>query len=59
MLGQFADLTRLARVVEFNDLAALEAALAHGDVACVIAEPVNDQFLHGAARAGSTPGCGD
>ena len=40
MLGQFADLTRLARVVEFNDLAALEAALAHGDVACVIAEPV-------------------
>jgi glutamate-1-semialdehyde 2,1-aminomutase len=40
LLGQVADLTQLARVVEFNDLPALEAALAHGDVACVIAEPV-------------------
>jgi glutamate-1-semialdehyde 2,1-aminomutase len=40
LLGQVADLTRLARVVEFNDLGGLEAALAHGDVACVIAEPV-------------------
>jgi len=40
LLGQAADLTQLARVVEFNDLGALEAALAHGDVACVIAEPV-------------------
>jgi len=40
LLGQAADLTQLARVVEFNDLPALEAALAHGDVACVIAEPV-------------------
>jgi glutamate-1-semialdehyde 2,1-aminomutase len=28
------------RVVEFNDLPALEAALAQGDVACVLAEPV-------------------
>lgn len=27
------------RVVEFNDIPALEAALAHGDVACVLAEP--------------------
>ena len=40
LLGQAADLTALARVVEFNDLAALEAALGHGDVACVITEPV-------------------
>jgi len=40
LLGQVADLTQLARVVEFNDVVALEAALAHGDVACVIAEPV-------------------
>jgi glutamate-1-semialdehyde 2,1-aminomutase len=40
LLGQAADLTQLARVVEFNDLPALEAALAHGDVACVITEPV-------------------
>jgi glutamate-1-semialdehyde 2,1-aminomutase len=28
------------RVVEFNDLAALEAALARRDVACILAEPV-------------------
>lgn len=27
------------RVVEFNDLAALEEALSHGDVACVLTEP--------------------
>jgi glutamate-1-semialdehyde 2,1-aminomutase len=40
LLGQATDLTQLARVVEFNDLPALRAALAHGDVACVIAEPV-------------------
>lgn len=30
----------LTRVVEFNDIVALEAALAHEDVACVLAEPV-------------------
>jgi len=40
LLGQVADLTQFARVVEFNDLPALQAALAHGDVACVITEPV-------------------
>jgi len=40
LLGQVAELTDFARVVEFNDVPALEAALAHGDVACVIAEPV-------------------
>jgi len=40
LLGQATDLAQLARVVEFNDLPALEQALAHGDVACVIAEPV-------------------
>ena len=40
LLGQVTDLTQLARVVEFNDLPVLRAALAHGDVACVIAEPV-------------------
>lgn len=28
------------RVIEFNDLAALESALAHHDVACILAEPV-------------------
>lgn len=30
----------LTRVVEFNDIEALEAALGHEDVACVLAEPV-------------------
>ncbi|NVO05464.1 MAG: aspartate aminotransferase family protein [Rhodoferax sp.] len=40
LLGQVHDLTSTTRVVEFNDLAALEAALAPGDVACVLAEPV-------------------
>lgn len=40
LAGEFRDLTQATRVVEFNDIAALEAALAHGDVACVITEPV-------------------
>jgi glutamate-1-semialdehyde 2,1-aminomutase len=40
LIGQFADLTEGTRVVEFNDVAALERALAPGDVACVITEPV-------------------
>jgi len=40
LLGQVHDLTASTVVVEFNDLAALEAALAKGDVACVLAEPV-------------------
>jgi glutamate-1-semialdehyde 2,1-aminomutase len=40
LIGQFTDLTEGTRVVEFNDVAALERALAPGDVACVITEPV-------------------
>jgi glutamate-1-semialdehyde 2,1-aminomutase len=40
LLGQVHDLGATTRVVEFNDLPALEAALAPGDVACVLAEPV-------------------
>ncbi len=39
LIGQAIDLTRHTKVVEFNDLAALEVALAPGDVACVITEP--------------------
>lgn len=35
-----ADPTTMTRIVEFNDVEALEAALAPRDVACVIAEPV-------------------
>ena len=40
LAGEFRDLTARTRIVEFNDVPALEEALAHGDVACVIAEPV-------------------
>jgi glutamate-1-semialdehyde 2,1-aminomutase len=40
LLGQVHELTTFTRVVEFNDLSALERALAEGDVACVLAEPV-------------------
>jgi glutamate-1-semialdehyde 2,1-aminomutase len=38
-IGPPVDPSVTTRVVEFNDLNALEAALAHGDVACVLAEP--------------------
>ncbi len=38
-LGNVLDVARTTRVVEFNDIPALEAALAHGDVAAVLAEP--------------------
>ncbi|WP_407165311.1 transaminase [Bradyrhizobium sp. ORS 111] len=34
----------VSRVVEFNDIAGLEAALAHGDVACVLTEPLMTNF---------------
>lgn len=40
LIGEMRDLTQFTRVVEFNDVAALEAALAPGDVACVLAEPI-------------------
>ena len=38
-LGAPVDLDMTTRVVEFNDLAAMEAALAHGDVAAILMEP--------------------
>jgi glutamate-1-semialdehyde 2,1-aminomutase len=38
-IGPPVDPSVTTRVVEFNDLPALEQALAHGDVACVLAEP--------------------
>ena len=38
-IGPPVDPSVTTRVVEFNDLAGLETALAHGDVACVLAEP--------------------
>mgnify|MGYP001179661648 FL=1 len=40
LVGQVLDATEHTVVIEFNDRAALEAALAGGDIACVLAEPV-------------------
>jgi len=59
LVGLVHDLTATTRVVPFNDLAALEAALAPGDVAAVLAEPVMtncgmilpDEGFHDALRA--------
>jgi glutamate-1-semialdehyde 2,1-aminomutase len=39
LIGQAVDLTETTVVVEFNDLAGVEAALKRGDIACVITEP--------------------
>ena len=38
-IGAPVELDRTTRVVEFNDVGALEEALSQGDVACVLAEP--------------------
>ncbi len=38
-LGSPVPLAQTTRVVEFNNLAAMEAALAHGDVAAILMEP--------------------
>ncbi len=38
-VGPPVDPAQTTRVIEFNDLPALEAALGEGDVACVLAEP--------------------
>lgn len=38
------DHARVSRVIEFNDLPALQEALSHGDVACVLTEPVMTNF---------------
>ncbi len=40
LLGQVTDLTQTAVACEFNDLAGVEAALARGDVAAILTEPV-------------------
>ena len=39
-IGPPVNPTATTKVIEFNDVGALEAALAPGDVACVLAEPV-------------------
>lgn len=58
-VGPPVDPALTTRVVEFNDVAALERELAHGDVACVLAEPamtnigivLPDPGFHAALRA--------
>jgi glutamate-1-semialdehyde 2,1-aminomutase len=40
LVGQVVDFASHSRVVDFNDAVALERALAPGDVACVLAEPI-------------------
>ncbi|MFN7223646.1 MAG: aspartate aminotransferase family protein [Paracoccaceae bacterium] len=40
LVGQVQDLSKTAVVCEFNDLAGVEAALATGDVAAILTEPV-------------------
>ena len=40
LVGQAADLTRTGVAVPFNDIAAVEAALATGEIAAVLTEPV-------------------
>jgi len=40
LVGQVHDVAAFSKVIPFNDLPALEAALAPGDVAAVLAEPV-------------------
>jgi glutamate-1-semialdehyde 2,1-aminomutase len=59
LIGEPRDLNELTKVVEFNDIDALEEALAPGDVACVLAEPVMtnigmvlpDERFHDALRS--------
>jgi glutamate-1-semialdehyde 2,1-aminomutase len=50
-LGPPVDPAVTTRVIEFNDVSALEIALGQGDVACVLAEPVmtNVGIVHPAA----------
>ncbi|MFZ1470555.1 MAG: aspartate aminotransferase family protein [Paracoccaceae bacterium] len=40
LMGQITDLSTLATCVEFNDLAAVEAALKTGEIAAILTEPV-------------------
>ncbi|QHE83562.1 aspartate aminotransferase family protein [Hydrogenophaga sp. BPS33] len=44
VLGNVHNHAEFTRVVPFNDLAALEEALAQGDVACLLAEPALTNF---------------
>ena len=52
LAGEFRDLTERTRIVEFNDLPALEVALAAWRCRLRHYRTGTDQFLHGAARTG-------
>jgi glutamate-1-semialdehyde 2,1-aminomutase len=62
LLGQVADLSQVAVAVEFNDIAGVEAALATGEIAAILTEPVMtnscmvlpDPGFHQALRAAAT-----
>ena len=62
LLGQVEDLSLVAHCVEFNDIAAVEAVLATGQIAAVLTEPVMtncamvlpDEGFHAALRAACT-----
>ena len=62
LLGQVTDLSQIAVCCEFNDLTAVESALAKGDVAAILTEPVMtnscmvlpDPGFHAALRALAT-----
>jgi len=65
LLGQVTDLTLGAVACEFNDLAGVEAAMAKGDVAAILTEPVmtnccmvlpDPGFLEGLRRLASAHG---
>lgn len=59
LIGQVQDMTRTTRVVPFNDLAAMRAALSDHQAACVLLEPIMtncgmilpDEGYHQALRA--------
>ena len=59
LLGQFADLTRTAVCCEFNDLAGVAAALAKGDVAAILTEPVMTNSCMVLPKAGFLQGLRD
>ena len=52
LVGEVRDVTETTRVVEFNDIAALESALTDGEVALVLCRAGHDQLRHGVAGPG-------
>ncbi len=58
-IGAPVSLEETTRVVEFNDLAAMEAALAHGDVAAILMEPAMTNVGIVLPEAGYLKGIGE